>query len=146
MPFTLLKLADAYGIKVEHWDFQPPLEAVYWSSPGLPPVIGLSTSLFESRPYFRCVLAEELGHHFTTAGAAVPKTFYRYRDRLGVSRAEYRAMRWAARWLIPVDKLGKALKQGIVETWELAECFDVTEDMVRFRMRLPDMLEFWLAG
>ncbi|KUK51875.1 MAG: hypothetical protein XD78_2337, partial [Desulfotomaculum sp. 46_296] len=56
MPFSLLKMADDYGIKVEYWDFRPPLEAVYWSFPGIPPVIGLANSLFESRPHFRCVL------------------------------------------------------------------------------------------
>jgi hypothetical protein len=63
-----------------------------------------------------------------------------------VSRAEYRALRWAAQWLIPLDKLAQAFKWGIFEVWELAEYFDVTEDMVRFRLSLPDMLELRLAG
>ncbi|MBC7340865.1 MAG: ImmA/IrrE family metallo-endopeptidase [Clostridia bacterium] len=146
MPFTLLKLADAYGIKVEYWDFQPPLEAVYWFSPGLPPVIGLANSLFENRRYFRCVLAEELGHHFTTVGEAVPKMFYRYGDRLDISKAEHRAMVWAAKYLMPADRLLGALSFGIVEQWELADYFEVTEDMVRFRMGLWDMRQICLAG
>lgn len=143
MPISLLKMADDYGIKVEYWEFRPPLEAVYWSFPGLPPVIGLSDSLFESRAHFRCVLAEELGHHFTTAGEAIPKTFFHYSNRLEVSRAEYRAIRWAALHLIPLDKLQQAVKRGICERRELAEHFDVTEDMVDFRLRLPDVRGGW---
>jgi Zn-dependent peptidase ImmA (M78 family) len=139
MPFSLLKMADKHGIIVEYWDFQPPLEAVYWSFPELPPVIGLSNALFEYRAHFRCVLAEELGHHFTTTGMVIPKTFFHYRDRLEVSRAEYRAMRWAALYLMPLDMLRKAFRKGIYERWELADFFDVTEDMVDFRMALPDI-------
>jgi len=145
MPFSLLKMADDYGIKVEYWDFRPPLEAVYWSFPGIPPVIGLANSLFESRPHFRCVLAEELGHHFTTAGVAIPKTYFHYRDRLEVSRAEYRAMRWAALHLVPLDKLQQAVRWGVCERWELAEYFDVTEGLVDFRLRLPDVRGRWAS-
>lgn len=139
MPFSLLKMAEEQGIKVEYWDFRPPLEAVYWRLPGLPPVIGLTNSLFENRPHFRCVLAEEIGHHFTTSGMAIPKTYFRYRDRLVVSKSEYRAMKWAAQHLIPFDKLREAVRYGIYERWELAEYFDVTESMVDFRLHLPDI-------
>ena len=92
MPLELVKYAEANGIRVEYWDFAPPLEAVYWSVPeqGIPPVIGLSRSLFSNRAHFRTVLAEELGHHFTSARDGLPKTFFHYRDRLEVKREEYR--------------------------------------------------------
>lgn len=134
-------MADEYGVVVEYWDFQPPLEAVYWAYPGLPPVIGLARSLFENRAHFRCVMAEELGHHFTSVGKAIYGTFFHYRDRLEVSRIEHRAMRWAALHLMPSGKLFKAIRTGINERWELAEHFEVTEDMVDFRMSLPDVRE-----
>lgn len=145
MPFSLLKMASEQGIVVEYWDFQKPLEAVYWSFPGLPPVIGLAKSLFESRAHFRCVLAEELGHHFTTVGTTIPRAFLHYRGRLDISRAEYRAMRWAALHLIPLDKLREVIKKGVRERWELAEHFDVTEDMIDFRLRLPDIRNRWIS-
>jgi Zn-dependent peptidase ImmA (M78 family) len=140
MPLSLLKMAYEHGIVLEYWDFQPPLEAVYWAAPGLPPVIGLSNSLFKSRAYFRCVLAEELGHHFTTVGQAIPRTFFHYshRNRLRIARAEYQAMSWAAQYLVPHKKLSEALKKGIIKRWELAEYFDVTEEMINFRLKLQD--------
>ncbi len=139
MPFSLLKFADEQGIIVEYWDFEPPLEAVYWSAPGVPPVIGLSRALFSNRAHFRCVLAEELGHHFTSVGSAIPQTFFHYRDRLLVSKTEYMALKWAALELIPLDKLYEAVRKGVRERWELAEHFDVTEEMIDFRVQLPDL-------
>lgn len=140
MPLELFALGASVGIKFEWWDFKPPLEAVYWEIPGLPPIVGLAHSLHNaSRAYFRCVLAEEIGHRFTTVGNAIPRTFYRYRDRLEVDRVEYRALKWAALYLMPLNKLVQAFKEGIVERWELAEYFDVTEQMVDFRLKLPDL-------
>ena len=138
MPLNLISFAEANGVRVEYWDFAPPLVAVYWSAPRLeiPPVIGLSRSLFSSRAHFRTVLAEELGHHFTSTHDGLPKTFFHYRDRLEVCREEYRALSWAARFLMPTDKLREAVRKGVKESWELAEYFEVDEDLVRFRSRL----------
>lgn len=141
MPLVLLKMAHERGIIVEYWDFPPPLEAVYWTFPELPPVIGLAKSLFQSRPRFRCVLAEELGHHFMTVGDAIPKTHFCYHDRLKITRAEHKALRWAALHLVPLDKLHQAFSEGVQERWRLANYFDVTEDMMNFRLRLPDMFQ-----
>lgn len=141
MSLELLGLIDKEGITVEWWDFSPPLEAVYWSSPVLPPIIGLSRHLKHgASAYFRCVLAEELGHHYTSTNNAIPQTFFHYRDRLDVSRAEYRALRWAAMYLMPYAEVLCALKTGHVERWQLAGYFNVTEEMVDFRFNLSDML------
>jgi len=137
MPYDLFSLAEKEGITIEYWDFKPPLEAVYWKNPGLPPIIGLSNSLLkEKASYFRCVLAEELGHHFTTAGNALPQTLFHYRGRLDVNRAEYRALRWAALYLIPGNKFQQALCSYLKNTWELAEHFNITEEMMKFRLEL----------
>lgn len=136
MSLSLLKLADHEGIKVEYFDFAPPVNGLYWAEEGLPPVIGLDRSLSSNTPLLRCVLAEELGHHFTTVGDRIPKTYYSQSDRLLVSKAEYKALRWAAIYLMPRPELYNAFDNGIISTWELADYFNVTEDMVRFRCQL----------
>lgn len=136
----LLKLSEELGIDVEFWDFEPPLDAVYWSVPGAPPMIGISRRLLSTPILLRCVLAEEIGHYFTTVGDALPKTYFHYSRRLDVSRAEYRAWRWAALYLIPLSALIKCLNNGICEIWDLAEYFDVTEQLMKFRLELPDFL------
>ena len=38
--------------------------------------------------------------------------------------------------LVPENDLLDAISAGLYEVWELAEEFGVTEDMMRFRMRL----------
>lgn len=136
MPYELINFAENNGVRVEYWDFVPPLEAVYWAAPGLPPVIGLSRSLFASRAHFRTVLAEELGHHFTSTRDGLPKTFFHYRDRLKVKRDESRALRWAAVYLMPTGKLWEMIAKGIEETWVLAEFFEVDENLVILRKKL----------
>lgn len=140
MLMDLFSLAEDEGIIIEWWDFKPPLEAIYWAANDMPPIIGLANSLmYAPKAYFRCVFAEELGHHFTSVGYRISRTHLRYRDRIEISRTEYRALRWAAQWLMPLDKLVQTLKQGIVRVCELADYFDVTEDMVIFRLSLPDI-------
>lgn len=59
----------------------------------------------------------------------------RERDRV-VSRAEYRARKWAARYLMPRDKLLNALRRDIVEVWDLSDCFEVDEELVRLRLEM----------
>lgn len=134
MPAQLLKKAAEEGITIVYWDFEAPVEAMYWCPKGVP-VIGLSNSLQKDPVPLRCILAEELGHHFTSVGVA-PRPHYRYRDRLQVSRTEHRALCWAANFLLPADKLVQAIRKGIRYIYELAEHFRVTEEIIRTRFKM----------
>ncbi|HBR33872.1 MAG TPA: hypothetical protein DD734_04500 [Firmicutes bacterium] len=136
MPFQMFVLAEKSGVNVLYWDFANPFEAVYISLPGCYPVIGLCKSLFSSRAHFRSVFAEELGHHFTSAGTNALKPHFHYADKLLYSRDEYRAMQWAVKYLIPEEKLEKAVRvRGLIEVWQLAEYFCVDEEIIDFRLR-----------
>lgn len=136
----LLLLAEHSGIIVEYWDFPEPLEAAYIKQPTCPPVIMLANRLKHDPRQLRTAIAHELGHHFTTAiGDLVPCEFYSYRDRIDTSKSEYRANRWAALHMMPLDKLWQAISQGARHCWELAEHFGVLESLVRLRMGLPDI-------
>ena len=73
----------------------------------------------------RVHLAHELGHCETGS-------FYNVYSSLDIrEKQEMRADRWAVSRLVPADKLRQALNIGIVEIWELAEYFDVTENFIR---------------
>ena len=132
----MYKIAERENIDIEWQDFIPPVRGIYWAPTGIPPVIWLDKSLEYNPRLLRCVMAEELGHHFTTTGNCLCRTYFNYRDRLGVSRAEHRALRWAAEYLIPKKNLQKASKSGNDTLWGLAELFDVTEEMMKFRLGL----------
>ena len=133
-------VAEQEKINIRWWDFVPPVLGLYWAPRGRQPVIGLDNSLeFQSR-LLRCVMAEELGHHFTTSTQCINNVCFNYRDRLDVSKIEFKALRWAALYLIPLDQLDKSIRLGVLEPLELAEQFDVTEKMVNFRLSLPDFM------
>lgn len=73
----------------------------------------------------RVHLAHELGHCETGS-------FYNVYSSLDIrEKQEQRADRWAVSHLVPVEEFMSALSEGVVEVWELAEFFDVTEDFIR---------------
>lgn len=131
---NLYKLASEHGVMIESWPLKNPLDAVYIKEPGLPPVIAISSTISETSAKYKTLLAHELGHHFTSAGDALPSRFYSYGETLCAARFEYRAHKWAAEYLMPLDKLVDAFNAGLRETWELAEHFGVTEDLIEFRL------------
>jgi hypothetical protein len=59
-----------------------------------------------------------------------------YRDRIEMSREEYRAMAWAAEYLISEDNINDAFIKGLNQPWDLSEYFAVDLDLVRLRLVL----------
>lgn len=77
----------------------------------------LSTSIEKS-----CVLAEELGHYYTTAGNILDQSNTMNRKQ------EYRARLWGYNLQIGLTGIVKAYKQGCKSAHEMAEYLDVTEE------------------
>ena len=70
-------------------------------------------------------LAHELGHCCTGS-------FYnRYAARDLRTRHENRADKWAILTLIPEEELRAAVAAGLTQPWELAEHFEVSEELLR---------------
>lgn len=133
----LMKLVEANDIQLVHYNFKHPrLEAMYMYEPFLPPIIGLSKKLRHGSRHFTTILAHELGHFYTTYKGTISYTYCHYKDRIAASRDERRASLWAAKFLIPEDRLQEAVSKGLKEVWELAEFFGVDEELVRLRMRI----------
>jgi hypothetical protein len=72
-----------------------------------------------------CVLAEEIGHHVTSAGNILDQTDIRHRKQELIARA------WAYRLLLPIKAIVEACLVGVRCTYELAEEFGVTEPFVK---------------
>lgn len=132
----LMQITESENIAVEYSKLKYPIRGFYWKPIDALPIIGLSLSLHSDYRLHRCVLAEELGHHFTSVGEHIAKKHHSIQDRLSIDKCEYKALRWAANFLVPEDDLLDTIRDGLCEVWELAEEFNVTEDMMRFRMRL----------
>jgi Zn-dependent peptidase ImmA (M78 family) len=71
-----------------------------------------------------CVLAEELGHFFTTCGDILDQT------SLHNQKQEETARRWAANALIDPHRLIDAFKVGVRNRWELAQFLELTEEFI----------------
>ena len=71
------------------------------------------------------VVAEELGHYKTTSGDILDQTI------IGNIKQELSARKWAYEKVIPLSELMLAFKQNIVEVYDLAEHFEVTEEFMR---------------
>lgn len=71
------------------------------------------------------LLAHELGHCMTGA-------FCNPNSPLDInSKHEYRACKWEIEQLIPKQDMEDAFECGIVEAWELAEYFNVSEKLIK---------------
>jgi len=87
----MLDLAHKENILVKTFDFAPPLRGIYMCQPDSRPIIGLDVKL-NSIVEERSIMAEELGHHFTSVGYYVNRQFYNYSMRLHIRKIEYKAL------------------------------------------------------
>jgi Zn-dependent peptidase ImmA (M78 family) len=133
LPDKLLDLAKRNGINLMFWDFQPPIEAIYYYYPGKNPVIGIDRKLKNNIKNFRCILAEELGHFFTTDQGNMV-SHYHLHDKIQIYREEYKAMKWAVNYLIPDEELEIAF--NTMSPWELEDYFQVNSDFMAFKLKL----------
>lgn len=131
----LLNLAYQESILVEELYLDPPLKGLYLHQDGTPPLIGLSTTI-EDIHEKRSILAEELGHHFTSVGRIISREFHSCSARQSISKAEYKALRWAATYLISDNDLLNAFYNCIDTPSELAEYFQVTPEIINIRLKL----------
>ena len=94
-------------------------------------------------PERNCVLAEELGHHFTApraqfagprfcTGVVLGEDSYYWAN---VSKDEARAFRWAANFLTPVEAVREKMRY-LRWDWQLAEEFQVPVPFMRRRVQL----------
>lgn len=90
--------------------------------------IGLDYNVIKSETEERERLAHEIGH-------CVRGAFYNRYSLLDLkSKHEYRADKWAIERLLPKEEMEEALVCGVVEVWELAEYFEVTEEFIKKAM------------
>ena len=87
--------------------------------------IGIDYNAIKSEVQERERLAHEVGH-------CVRGAFYNRYSLLDLkSKHEYRADKWAIERLLPKEEMAEAFEYGIVEVWELAEYFEVSEEFIK---------------
>ena len=71
-----------------------------------------------------CVLAEEMGHHYTSAGNIIDQTDEQNRKQ------EFRARMWAYNEMVGLIGIIDAYKNGCRNSYEVAEYLEVTEEFL----------------
>ena len=72
-----------------------------------------------------CVLAEELGHYYTTVGNILDQNHTNNRKQ------ELTARKWAYEKLVPIENINFAFADGHTEIWDMAEYLGVDEEFLR---------------
>lgn len=72
-----------------------------------------------------CILAEELGHHYTTYGNIIDQT------SAGNRKQERRARIWAYKHVFKLADLIQAFSSGCQNRYEVAECLEITESFLQ---------------
>ncbi len=117
---TLLNVAEQDGITVtEQFDLSGTrIKGLYCDN-----VIAIKHDL-ETDIEKACVLAEELGHYYTTSGDIIEQ-----RSVMN-QKQELRARLWAYNKMIGLQGLIRAYKHGCTSVHEVAEYLEVTEDFL----------------
>lgn len=126
------KIAEMYDIEVVYEDL-PSTESGYFRSQSGHYTIGINAKHHKKRQRF--TLAHELGHYCLHRGkndvAFEDEVLYRIENS---SSIEYAANEFAARLLIPQDRLEKKIEDGMTDLAELADYFEVSQDAMRYRV------------
>jgi len=120
----LLNIANKENIEVFEIPFNGQAKGYY-----LDGFIALNSRI-ETNTEKRCLLAEELGHHYTTSLPILDKSIVSVKQEIS-------ARRWACQELVRIIDLIDAFNHGITGRNELAEYLDVT---VNF---LEDTIDFY---
>lgn len=72
-----------------------------------------------------CVLAEELGHYYTSSGDILDQS------DIANQKQERKARGWAYNKTVPLEKIKQAYHAGYTEPWEIAEYLDIDEEFLR---------------
>lgn len=128
----LEKLANLSNIKVVYEDM-PPTQSGYFRSKGGVYTIGINKKHHPKRQRF--TLAHELGHFYLhkdkTDSEFDDEVLYRIENS---SSIEYAANEFAARLLIPQDRLEEKLNGGMTDLKDLADFFEVSQEAMRYRV------------
>lgn len=116
----LLDAASKNGIYVmENADFESNADALINGN-----VIGINKKV-RTVVKRKCFLAEELGHHYTTAGNIIDQSKPENRKQ------ERRARCWAFKKLVSLFDIIRAYEHGCQNCFEMAEYLEVTEEFLR---------------
>lgn len=123
MKYEQLLISSEASIKIKEKDLEHGFKGVYRNGK-----IFIDKKISTSSEK-ACILAEELGHHYTTVGNILDQSKVENRKQ------ELKARRWAVKRLIKVENFIQAFDTGVRNRAELAEFLEVTEEFIELAIK-----------
>jgi len=129
MAYSLTKLellqeeALQHDIKVMYASLPKRIKGLYCEDYYTPPIIALNEHNIENSKEETCIVAEELGHYYTSSGDLLSGTT----DTTIIRKQEEKARRWAAKRIISLNDIIGAYEYGARTQQEFAEYLETTE-------------------
>ena len=127
----LYEIIDEENIQLEEISIEG-TNGIYIKLPDMPPIIGLNKSIDNNNTYLS-ILAEELGHHFTTYGD-LTKSPDNYINTLLKNKKENKAKIWAADFLISDSEFIEALNKCISNKYDMCDHFNITNEILDYKI------------
>lgn len=124
----LYKIAEKHNVKIVEMEIHGKIEA-FSISVGENSIICIDRKKVKDTADEKYKLAHELGHHISKAFYECENdTVYKYKLEYDKER---QADEYAISLLIPFDEFENILKTDNKELWQIAEFFDVPQDLVK---------------
>ena len=122
----IYNLISECKIILEYQELSSKVLGIYHKDSGIDLII-INQSIVENESLHKAILAEELGHYFTSIGVNIPMKYIKYSEHLKIDKCEEKAIRWAANYLIPLPELIDLLKNPYNRSCEfLSDFFGVS--------------------
>jgi hypothetical protein len=119
--------AQAENIDIQHAELPANVSGLY-DNDGIDDPLIVINALLKTQSEQACVMAEELGHHYTSCGNLLTDSTV---DHTVIQQQELRAKRWATKKLVSIKAIIKAYDAGCQSLYEFSEYLEVTEDFFR---------------
>lgn len=97
-------------------------------------VIAIDSSILNGNCTYISIMAEELGHHFTTTGNLIEPS-KNYMEKIIKSKKELLARKWAANYLISDEEFVQAILNCINNKDDFCNYFNITYEVLENKIR-----------
>lgn len=130
---ALLDLANNEEIEIYYTDkIADDIKGLYINRQGLK-IISLLNSLKQNNAKLIEILAEELGHHFTSVGNYVSSK-NSYKNKILIDKTENKALKWACEFLITEEEIIHVINSHATSVYEIAEELQVSINFLLKRL------------
>ena len=126
----IIKIINEENIHLMLEDLDEDVLGTFLSVDGLDIII-INATITENFRLYNTVVAEEIGHYFTSKGNSIPCDISSSQANLNYEKNENIALRWALDCFLPTEKLINVIfKNNQINLKELSKQFGFTEEFI----------------